>query len=71
MSEQTTPPELHEGVGRISVQGDVDMLTDDELAEIGVTREHGEGYARFLAVFTTATMDPLGASGDDLSSYDY
>jgi hypothetical protein len=64
-----TPPELHELL--VHFEGDAESIPDEQLAEIGVSREHAEDYARFLRESTAAANDPLAMSGDDLASFAY
>jgi hypothetical protein len=64
-----TPPKLYEALVRVG--GDVDAISDKELDEIGVSREHAEGFTALLRDLAAASRDPLAASGDDLSSFDY
>ena len=58
--QQTTPPELHETLVRVG--GDVDLLEDLELVEMGVSRDHALRYAWFLAALTPA-LPTAGACG--------
>jgi hypothetical protein len=67
--QRATPPELHEALVRVG--GDVHLLGELELVEIGVGFEHAASHARFLAALTAGAVDPLGTSGDALCSYDY
>jgi hypothetical protein len=57
-----TPPALHGA--RVRVGGDLDRISDLELAEIGVTREHAADYLRFMQDLIASLQQPVGRDED-------
>jgi hypothetical protein len=64
-----TPTVLHEALVRTS--GDVDALSEAELEEMGVSREHAESYMAFLRELGEAASSPYWSAGDDVASFEH
>ena len=57
-----TPQALHHALVRVG--GHLDLISDLELAEMGVSRERAADYVEFIRELSETLQQPLGSEND-------